>query len=255
MTAKEVLEQVKNGAMSVEEADRFFQEKPYEDLGYAKLDLHRRTRSGYPEVVFCQGKENAYLTGIFKTLYEKNGLVMGTRASSEQAELVKEVLPSAEYDPVSRILEAAAPGSILPQKGRIAVCSGGTADIAAAEEAAQTAEFFGARVDRIYDVGVSGLHRLLSRLEQIRKANVVIAVAGMEGALAGVLAGLVENPVIAVPTSVGYGANFGGVSALLTMINSCANGITVVNIDNGYGAGYVASQINRLADAGENGKA
>lgn len=255
MTAKEVLEQVKNGAMSVEEADRFFQEKPYEDLGYAKLDLHRRTRSGYPEVVFCQGKENAYLTGIFKTLYEKNGLVMGTRASSEQAELVKEVLPSAEYDPVSGILKAAAPGSILPQKGRIAVCSGGTADIAAAEEAAQTAEFFGARVDRIYDVGVSGLHRLLSRLEQIRKANVVIAVAGMEGALAGVLAGLVENPVIAVPTSVGYGANFGGVSALLTMINSCANGITVVNIDNGYGAGYVASQINRLADAGENGKA
>ena len=125
----------------------------------------------------------------------------------------------------------------------------------AAEEAAQTAEFFGARVDRIYDVGVSGLHRLLSRLERIRKANVVIAVAGMEGALAGVLAGLVENPVIAVPTSVGYGANFGGVSALLTMINSCANGITVVNIDNGYGAGYVASQINRLADAGENGKA
>lgn len=255
MTAKEVLEQVKNGAMSVEEADRFFQEKPYEDLGYAKLDLHRRTRSGYPEVVFCQGKENAYLTGIFKTLYEKNGLVMGTRASSEQAELVKEVLPSAEYDSVSRILKAAAPGSILPQKGRIAVCSGGTADIAAAEEAAQTAEFFGTRVDRIYDVGVSGLHRLLSRLEQIRKANVVIAVAGMEGALAGVLAGLVENPVIAVPTSVGYGANFGGVSALLTMINSCANGITVVNIDNGYGAGYVASQINRLADAGENGKA
>ena len=255
MTAKEVLEQVKSGAMSVEEADRFFQEKPYEDLGYAKLDLHRRTRSGYPEVVFCQGKENAYLTGIFKTLYEKNGLVMGTRASSEQAELVKEVLPSAEYDPVSRILKAATPGSILPQKGRIAVCSGGTADIAAAEEAAQTAEFFGVRVDRIYDVGVSGLHRLLSRLEQIRKANVVIAVAGMEGALAGVLAGLVENPVIAVPTSVGYGANFGGVSALLTMINSCANGITVVNIDNGYGAGYVASQINRLASAGEDLKA
>lgn len=255
MTAKEVLEQVKNGMMSVEEADRFFQEKPYEDLGYAKLDLHRRTRSGYPEVVFCQGKENAYLTGIFKTLYEKNGLVMGTRASSEQAELVKEALPPSEYDPVSRILKAAAPGSILPQKGRIAVCSGGTADIAAAEEAAQTAEFFGARVDRIYDVGVSGLHRLLSRLEQIRKANVVIAVAGMEGALAGVLAGLVENPVIAVPTSVGYGANFGGVSALLTMINSCANGITVVNIDNGYGAGYVASQINRLASAGEDLKA
>ena len=246
MTAKEVLEQVKNGAMSVEEADRFFQEKPYEDLGYAKLDLHRRTRSGYPEVVFCQGKENAYLTGIFKTLYEKNGLVMGTRASIEQAELVREVLPFAEYDPVSRILKAAAPGSILPQKGRIAVCSGGTADIAAAEEAAQTAEFFGARVDRIYDVGVSGLHRLLSRLEQIRKANVVIAVAGMEGALESVIGGLADCPVIAVPTSVGYGANFSGLSALLSMLNSCASGVSVVNIDNGFGAGYLASMINHM---------
>ena len=131
--------------------------------------------------------------------------------------------------------------------GRIAVCTGGTADIAVAEEAAKTAEFLGNRVDRIYDVGVSGIHRLLSKVEEIRQANVVIAVAGMEGALAGVVAGLVENPVIAVPTSIGYGANLGGISALLTMLNSCANGITVVNIDNGYGAGYVASQINRLA--------
>lgn len=246
MTAKEVLEQVKSGAMSVEEADRFFQEKPYEDLGYARLDLHRQTRSGYPEVVYCAGKEDAYLVGIFRTLYEKNGLVMGTRATKEQAELVKKTLPSAEYDPVSRILKVADPSRVLPKRGRIAVCSGGTADIAVAEEAAQTAEFLGGNVDRIYDVGVSGIHRLLSRLEVIRKANVVIAVAGMEGALAGVLAGLVENPVIAVPTSVGYGANLKGISALLTMINSCANGITVVNIDNGYGAGYVASQINRL---------
>ena len=269
MTAKEVLEQVQRGTMTVEEADHFFQEKPYEDLGYARLDLHRQIRTGYPEVVFCQGKEDAYLTGIFRTLYEKNGRVMGTRASAAQAELVQSVLPEATYDPVSRILKVERPGSLTQEtpceenkaretgqafdssfSGRIAVCSGGTADIPVAEEAAQTAEFFGNHVERIYDVGVSGLHRLLSRLEEIRKANVVIAVAGMEGALAGVLAGLVENPVIAVPTSVGYGANLKGISALLTMINSCANGITVVNIDNGYGAGYVASQINRLAVSG-----
>lgn len=247
MTAKEVLEKVQDGTMTVEEADRFFQEKPYEDLGYARLDLHRQTRTGYPEVVFCQGKEDAYLSGIFQTLYERNGRVMGTRASASQAEIVQSVLPFAEYDPVSRILKAEKPEEKPVLSGRIAVCSGGTADIPVAEEAAQTAEFFGNQVDRIYDVGVSGLHRLLSRLELIRKANVVIAVAGMEGALAGVLAGLIENPVIAVPTSVGYGANLKGISALLTMINSCANGITVVNIDNGYGAGYVASQINRLA--------
>lgn len=266
MTAKEVLEQVQRGTMTVEEADRFFQEKPYEDLGYARLDLHRQTRTGYPEVVFCQGKEDAYLAGIFRTLYEKNGCVMGTRASAAQAKLVQSVLPETQYDPVSRILKVEKPVSLMKgasddqtrapetektaedsSRGLIAVCSGGTADIPVAEEAAQTAEFFGNRVERIYDVGVSGLHRLLSRLEEIRRANVVIAVAGMEGALAGVLAGLVENPVIAVPTSVGYGANLKGISALLTMINSCANGITVVNIDNGYGAGYVASQINRLA--------
>lgn len=251
MTAKEVLEKVQTGQMSVDEADRFFQEKPYEDLGYARLDLHRATRSGYPEVVYCPGKEDAYLVEIFRKLFESNGKVLGTRASVHQADLVREALPEAEYDPVSRILtvqmseerkkDAAA------RIGCIAVCSGGTADMAVAEEAAQTAEFMGNHVERIYDVGVSGIHRLLSRLEQIRKANAVIAVAGMEGALSGVVAGLVENPVIAVPTSVGYGANLHGVSALLTMLNSCANGITVVNIDNGYGAGYVASQINRLA--------
>ncbi len=245
MTAREILEKVRLGEISTEEAEHFFQEKPYEELGFAKLDLHRAARSGYPEVVYCPGKEDSYLTTIFKTLYEKNGRVLGTRASSHQAEVVQKVLPLAEYDPVSRILRIGESKEALI--GRIAVCTGGTADIAVAEEAAQTAEFLGSYVDRIYDVGVSGIHRLLSKVEQIRKANAVIAVAGMEGALAGVVAGLVENPVIAVPTSVGYGANWNGLSALLTMLNSCANGITVVNIDNGYGAGYVASQINRLA--------
>ncbi len=249
MTTREILRQVQQGGLSPEAAEQLFQEKPYEELGYAKLDLHRAVRSGYPEVVYCPGKEDSYLVGIFQTLYEKNGQVMGTRADLHQADLVKGVLPGAEYDPVSRILSVQTPAAAKEPAGmgRIAVCTGGTADIAVAEEAAKTAEFLGNRVDRIYDVGVSGIHRLLSKVEEIRQANVVIAVAGMEGALAGVVAGLVENPVIAVPTSIGYGANLGGISALLTMLNSCANGITVVNIDNGYGAGYVASQINRLA--------
>lgn len=178
-------------------------------------------------------------------MFEENGEVFGTRASIHQYEIVKKKLPQVQYDEVSKILKIEKTDKKLT--GRIAVCSAGTADIPVAEEAAQTAEFFGTYVDRIYDVGVSGLHRLLSKMEVIQKANCVVAVAGMEGALASVLGGLVKNPVIAVPTSVGYGASMGGLSALLTMINSCANGVTVVNIDNGFGAGYVATQINRLA--------
>ena len=218
--------------------------------GFADLDTGRRERTGFPEVVFCQGKEDAFLRDIFVRLYGANGEVMGTRASPAQYEAVRSVLPGAGYDALSRLITArkeAAPESL----GNIAVCTAGTADIAVAEEAAQTAEFFGGRVSRIYDVGVSGIHRLLSRTEEIRRANVVVAVAGMEGALASVIGGLVSVPVIAVPTSVGYGANLGGLSALLTMINSCANGVSVVNIDNGYGAGYIATQINRLAVAGK----
>lgn len=178
-------------------------------------------------------------------MFEENGEVFGTRASIHQYEIVKKKLPQVKYDEVSKILKIEKTDKKLT--GRITVCSAGTADIPVAEEAAQTAEFFGTYVDRIYDVGVSGLHRLLSKMEVIQKANCVVAVAGMEGALASVLGGLVKNPVIAVPTSVGYGASMGGLSALLTMINSCANGVTVVNIDNGFGAGYVATQINRLA--------
>ncbi len=247
MTTREILEQVQKGELTPEAAEVFFQKAPYEELGYAKLDLHRAVRSGYPEVVYCQGKADSHLIGIFRTLYERNGKVLGTRASLHQAELVKEALPNASYDPLSRILLVSGDDAGEAPLGRIAVCTGGTADIAVAEEAAQTAEFFGNYVERIYDVGVSGIHRLLSKTDSLRRANVIIAVAGMEGALAGVVAGLVENPVIAVPTSVGYGANFKGLSSLLTMLNSCSNGITVVNIDNGYGAGYVAAQINRLA--------
>lgn len=218
------------------------------DLGFTKLDTGRKERTGFGEVVFCQGKRNDFLKDIFSRLFEANGEVLGTRATQEQFELVKEILPQATYDSVSRIIKVQ--GEKKKLIGNIAVCTAGTADIPVAEESAQTAEFFGSYVERIFDVGVSGIHRMLSQTEKLEKANVVVAIAGMEGALASVVGGLVSVPVIAVPTSVGYGANLGGISALLTMINSCANGISVVNIDNGYGAGYIATQINRLAISG-----
>ena len=215
------------------------------DLGFAKLDTGRKERTGFSEVVFCQGKNDEFLKDIFARLFKANGEVLGTRATQKQFEIVKEILPDASYDSVSRIIKVQGENKNL--SGNIVVCTAGTADIGVGEEAAQTAEFFGSKVERIFDVGVAGIHRLLSQREKLEKANVVIAVAGMEGALASVVGGLVSVPVIAVPTSVGYGANFGGFSALLSMINSCANGISVVNIDNGYGAGYIATQINRLA--------
>ena len=218
------------------------------DLGFAKLDTGRKERTGFSEVVFCQGKDDGFLKDIFAKLFEANGEVLGTRATQNQFEIVKEILPQATYDSVSKIIKVQVEKKNLA--GNIAVCTAGTADIPVAEEAAQTAEFFGSRVERIFDVGVAGIHRLLSQTEKLEKANVVVAVAGMEGALASVVGGLVSVPVIAVPTSVGYGANLGGLSALLSMINSCANGISVVNIDNGYGAGYIATQINRLAVGG-----
>lgn len=248
MEAREILELVKNGSMSVEEAEGFFRRQPFEDMGYAKLDLHRRIRSGFPEVIFCSGKPDEFLINIFQKMAEKEGQAFGTRATAEQYEMVRKVIPDIQYDPVSRILKLER--TPKEKKGLIAVVTGGTADIPVAEEAAQTAEYFGSKVERIYDVGVSGIHRLLSQTQRIQEANCIVAVAGMEGALASVVGGLVSNPVIAVPTSVGYGANFGGLSALMTMINSCANGIAVVNIDNGYGAGYMATQINRLACGG-----
>ncbi|MDD6212461.1 MAG: nickel pincer cofactor biosynthesis protein LarB [Clostridiales bacterium] len=245
MDTKTILEKVRTGEISVEEAEHFFRREPYEDMGYAKLDYHRQVRSGFPEVIYCSGKPDSYLVSIYRKMYETYGAVFGTRATSHQYELVKEVIPEIEYDEISHILKKEIPGK--KRRGIVVVCSAGTADIPVAEEAAQTAEYFGSHVERIYDVGVSGIHRLLSKLEVIQEANCVVAVAGMEGALASVIGGLVSNPVIAVPTSVGYGASLNGLSALLTMINSCANGIAVVNIDNGYGAGYLATQINRLA--------
>lgn len=245
MDVHKMLEQVKAGQLDIAEAEEKLKDLPYEDLGYAKLDHHRKLRSGFGETIFCQGKPDPYLKEIFLKFYERDGEVLGTRASKEQYELIRSLVPAAVYDPISRIVKVEKPDK--EHVGCVAVCTGGTADIPVAEEAAQTAEYFGTKVDRIYDVGVAGIHRLLSQRERISKAHCIIAVAGMEGALGTVIAGLADAPVIAVPTSVGYGASFHGLSALLTMINSCANGISVVNIDNGYGAGYIATQINRMA--------
>lgn len=246
MDVGQILEKVKCGKLSVEMAKQALENMRYEELGYAKLDTDRKKRTGFAEVVFCSGKVNEQLLEIYKRIYESEGEVLGTRATQVQYEWLRKEFPEIMYDPESKILKIEK--AEKNKKGMIAVCTAGTADIPVAEEAAQTAEFFGTRTERIYDVGVSGLHRLLSRLETIQEANCIVAVAGMEGALASVIGGLVSRPVIAVPTSVGYGANFGGVSALLTMLNSCANGVAVVNIDNGYGAGYMAAEINRLAE-------
>lgn len=245
MDTHEILEKVKNGEISIEEAEGYLRRQPFEELGYAKIDTHRKLRLGFPEVIFCSGKANSHLLEIFKRIYEEEGEVLGTRASKEQYEYLRKEYPQVQYDEISRIIKIEKEDK--KREGLITVCTAGTADIPVAEEAAQVAEYFGVLVERVYDVGVSGLHRLLSKLEIIQKANCVIAVAGMEGALGSVIGGLVDKPVIAVPTSVGYGANMKGISALLTMINSCANGVAVVNIDNGYGAGYLAAQMNRLA--------
>lgn len=278
MDIQEILKGYKAGEISLEIAEakiRQIDERPgtgYANMGFARLDTQRKERSGFPEVIFCSGKPDDYLVAIYRKITELEGRAFGTRATPHQAALVQEAIPAAEYDPVSRILKVERSGGAsgscdtsdvsgatgvhgisgvgTASGGRVAVCTGGTADIPVAEEAAQTAEFFGARVDRFYDVGVSGIHRLFNNVDEIRKADCVIAVAGMEGALPTVIGGMVRNPVIAVPTSVGYGANMQGLTALLTMINSCANGVAVVNIDNGYGAGYMATQIGRLAASG-----
>ena len=244
MTTEQILENLSRGLISTEEAKKCLEHNRFEEMGYAKLDTDRKSRTGFAEVVFCSGKAKEHLLSIFQRIYEQEGEVFGTRASAEQYDYLKEQMPEIQYDPISGILKIEKEKS---RTGSVVVCSAGTADIPVAEEAAQTAEFFGTRVERIYDVGVSGLHRLFARLDTIRQANCIVAVAGMEGALASVLGGLVSRPIIAVPTSVGYGASFSGLSALLTMLNSCSNGISVVNIDNGYGAGYMATQINRLA--------
>ncbi len=219
----------------------------YIELDFAKLDIDRVKRRGYSEAVFCECKTEEQLTKIFETFYKVGSNILGTRANEKQILALKEKFgDKIKYDETSKVVTLIQ--NEIKKIGEIAICTGGTGDIPIAEEAALTAEFYGSNVKRYYDIGVAGIHRLFDKIEDIKKANAIVAVAGMEGALGGVLAGMVDIPVIAVPTSVGYGANFQGLSALLTMLNSCAEGMTVVNIDNGYNGGYSASQINRLIE-------
>lgn len=245
---KALLQAVQDGTVSVDDALLQLKQQPFEDLGYAKVDLHRKVRQGANEVIYGAGKTPEQIIGILEKMAQngqKNVLI--TRLDQDKADLISKKVPLTYYENAKIAVagEMAAPGGI----GTIVVATGGTSDIPVAEEAALTAEFLGNKVVRLYDVGVAGLHRLLNHSEQLMQASVVIAIAGMEGALASVVGGLVDCPVIAVPTSVGYGAAFGGLAALLSMLNSCASGVSVVNIDNGFGAGYLASMINHTGGA------
>jgi NCAIR mutase (PurE)-related protein len=245
---RHLLIQLQDGETNVEAALDALRGLPFDDLdGYARLDMHRSLRQGMPEVIFCQGKTPEQIVGIMSRLWQHHDRVMGTRADQQTAEFVQVHLPEVHYDPVSRLvtLSRQEPSELTPDTPYAVVVTGGTSDLPVAEEAAQTIEFFGSRVQRAYDVGVAGIHRLLDLRPLLFKAEVVISVAGMEGALTSVVGGLVACPVIGVPTSVGYGANFGGLAALLSMLNSCATGVAVVNIDNGFGAGVLAHQILR----------
>lgn len=238
-----LLTEIQNGSLSVEEGLERLKDLPFKDLGFAKIDNHRELRQNHPETIFCQGKTPAQVKEIMGYLSGKSNNILATRATREVFETIREVCPEAEYHELARLVVVNR-RALKKNSGLILVLSAGTADLPVAEEAALTAEIMGNRVERLYDVGVAGLHRLLSFTERLREANVLIVVAGMEGALASVVGGMVSRPVIAVPTSVGYGANFQGLSALLCMLNSCAAGIGVVNIDNGFGAGRLAAIIN-----------
>ena len=242
---KKLLEGVQNGSVSVDEALMKIKTAPYEDIGYAKIDLHREVRQGYPEVIYGAGKTPEQIKGIVEAMLEKGQTQILITRMSKEAYGILSGIPSFTYYPDGKV---GIVGSIPEATGigKIVVATGGTSDVPVAEEAALTAQCFGNDVVRLYDVGVAGLHRLLSHKEDIMNASVIIAIAGMEGALASVIGGVADCPVIAVPTSVGYGASFNGLSALLSMLNSCASGVSVVNIDNGFGAGYLAGMINHM---------
>mgnify|MGYP005838269211 CR=1 FL=1 len=242
---QKLLVEVKEERLSIDEALEKLKYFPYSDLGYAKIDHQRELRTGYPEIVYCEGKSIKQVSGIFEHIAENGDNIIGTRANKEKFDSVKEVISSAVWYEDARIISVVNK-EIKMQDKPIAVITAGTSDHPVAEEAAVTAELLGNRVNRIYDAGVAGIHRLVDKLPLIRESKVVVVIAGMEGALASVVGGLLDSPVIAVPTSVGYGANFSGVSALLAMLTSCASGVSVVNIDNGFGAGFNASIINRL---------
>jgi hypothetical protein len=242
---EEVLEKVSSGQMSSGEAFRRLQDYPYQDLGFAKVDHHREVRKGFPEIIYGQGKTDSQILEIARQISKRGNSLLITRAAPQVYQKVKRKIPGCLYNPLGRTIclkkKLPAPG-----KGRIVIITAGTSDIPVAEEAFVTCEMLGNETDRIYDVGVAGIHRLFGEMDRIRKARLIIVVAGMEGALPSVVAGLVKVPVIAVPTSVGYGASFQGLAALLAMLNSCPGGVAVMNIDNGFGAGYLASLINHL---------
>ncbi|MFN8210981.1 MAG: nickel pincer cofactor biosynthesis protein LarB [Bacteroidales bacterium] len=242
---EKLLKDIKGGKLSVEKALDELKYFPYSDLGFARIDHHRQVRTGYPEIVYCAGKTVEQVTSIFKIMAERETNTFGTRADKQMFNAVKKVVPEAVYYPEARIISISKKKPDKP-KTKIGIITAGTSDIPVAEEAAVTAELLGNDVVRIYDAGVAGIHRLVDKLPEIKNCRVVVVIAGMEGALASVVGGLVDVPVIAVPTSVGYGANFGGISALLAMLTSCSSGVTVVNIDNGFGAGFSASMINRM---------
>ncbi len=242
---QQILLQIKSGELDLQQARQMLKQLPFENLGFALIDHHRSLRKNFPEVIFCQGKTPEQTAQIFAVLAQKNSTVLATRASQEAFAAVKELVDQAEYFPLARIILLQKAKPISPS-GRILVISAGTADLPVAEEAAITAEAMGNQVKRLYDAGVAGLHRILSHLELLAWAQVIIVVAGMEGALPSVVGGLTDRPVLAVPTSVGYGASFQGLSALLGMLNSCASGLSVVNIDNGFGAAAQAAAITRL---------
>ena len=242
---KHLLKLVKNNEIEVDEALEKLEDLPFKDLDFALIDNHRELRVGYPEVIYCQGKTVEQVREIVKFMLTKNTNILGTRTTKEMYIAVKEICPEARYNSIGKTITVELRKEEVTES-YIAVVSAGTSDLFVVEEAVETAKLFGNRVEKITDVGVAGIHRLFAKLDIIKGAKVVIVVAGMEGALASVIGGLVDKPVIAVPTSVGYGANFGGVAALLSMLNSCASGVSVVNIDNGFGAAYNASIINKL---------
>jgi NCAIR mutase (PurE)-related protein len=244
---REILSHVQTGVLTIEDAVAALKWAPYEDLGFARVDTHRELRTGVPEVVYCAGKTPQQVAAIVERLFERHSAVMGTRATPEHYAAVAETLPFAVLHEPAQIFEVRSdPRPVPPPEAPTAlIISAGTSDQRVAEEAAVTAEILGTRVERLYDCGVAGLHRLLGERERLGRAKVIVVVAGMEGALPSVVGGLVEQPVIAVPTSIGYGASFNGLAALLGMLNSCASGVAVVNIDNGFGAGYFAHLVCR----------
>ncbi len=242
---KKLLDQLGSGKISTEEALDRLSDLPFKDLGHSKIDNHRELRTGYPEVVFCQGKTPGQVSNIMEYMATQKVNILGTRASAEIYDAVRKVLPEAEFNETGRTITLKQVET-KPTETYIAILTAGTSDMPVAEEAAVTAELFGNRVKRFFDVGVAGIHRLYSGLEEIKKARVIIVIAGMEGALPSIVGGLVNVPIIAVPTSIGYGASFNGLAALLGMLTSCASGVSVVNIDNGFGAAYMASMINKI---------